>query len=152
MGTKKHPPLIHSHPFTGEYVAPEKIEMVYSRSKFVAQIFVHGESLKSVVVAMIVPEEIRVREWAKGQDDVDETLPLADLARLEALKKAIMDDILALGKAASLASFEQVKDIHLDGELWTAENELLTPSFKIKRPALVRKYRAVIDAMYEKLW
>ena len=116
-----------------------------------AQIFVHGESLKSVIVAVIVPEEAQVRRWAKDAD-VDETLPLTDLVKNETLKKTIFDEIVGLGKADSLASFEQVKDIHLEGEMWTAENELLTPTFKTKRPALLKKYQGVIDVMYEKLW
>jgi len=30
----------------GEYIVPDKIEMVYNRSQYVHQVFVHGESLK----------------------------------------------------------------------------------------------------------
>lgn len=30
----------------GEYIAPEKVENIYVRSQYVAQVFVHGESLK----------------------------------------------------------------------------------------------------------
>lgn len=30
----------------GEYIAPEKIENIYSRSDAVAQVFVHGDSLQ----------------------------------------------------------------------------------------------------------
>lgn len=30
----------------GEYIAPEKIENIYTRSEPVAQIFIHGESLQ----------------------------------------------------------------------------------------------------------
>ena len=118
----------------------------------VAQVFVHGESLKSVVVAIVVPDEIQVRKWAKGIADADESAPMVDLVRNPALKKTIFDEMIALGKAASLDSFEQVKDIYLEGEMWTAENELLTPTFKTKRPALIKKYRGVIDGMYEELW
>ena len=133
-------------------MAPEKIEIIYARSPMVAQVFVHGESLKSVVVAIVVPDEAQIRKWAKGIADADESAPMVDLVRNPALKKAILDEMIALGKAASLASFEQVKDIYLEGEMWTAENELLTPTFKTKRPALIKKYRGVIDEMYEELW
>lgn len=136
----------------GEYVAPEKVEIIYARSPLVAQVFVHGESLKSVVVAIVVPEESQVRKWAKDADGIDDTVPMTDLVNNPALKKHIFDEIVGIGKTASLASFEQVKDIYLEAELWTAEAELLTPTFKAKRPALLKKYRAVIDEMYEKLW
>ncbi|EPB65024.1 hypothetical protein ANCCEY_15913, partial [Ancylostoma ceylanicum] len=40
----------------GEYVAPEKIENIYVRSKYVAQSFVYGESLKTCLIAVVVPD------------------------------------------------------------------------------------------------
>lgn len=40
----------------GEYVAPERIENMYSASSIVAQIYVHGDSLQSYLLAVLVPE------------------------------------------------------------------------------------------------
>jgi len=41
----------------GEYLAPEKIENVFVTSSMVAQVWIHGDSLQSSCVAVIVPEE-----------------------------------------------------------------------------------------------
>ena len=62
-----------------------------------------------------------------------------------------MSAIHAIGKADGLKSFEQVRDIHLSSQLWSVENEFLTPTFKTKRPALAKHFKDVIDAMYDKL-
>lgn len=49
----------------GEYIVPEKIEGIYSRSQFVSQIFVYGEPIKSSLVAIIVPENDILCQWAR---------------------------------------------------------------------------------------
>lgn len=56
----------------GEYISPEKIENVYLRSRFVAQVFVDGNSLKNHLVAIVVPDaEFLVDYAAKNQIDGD---------------------------------------------------------------------------------
>jgi long-chain acyl-CoA synthetase len=44
----------------GEYVALEKVENLYSASPVVAQIYVHGDSLQSYLLAVIVPDPIQL--------------------------------------------------------------------------------------------
>jgi len=40
----------------GEYIAPEKLENVYVQSSFISQIHVHGDSLQSFLVAIVIPD------------------------------------------------------------------------------------------------
>lgn len=47
----------------GEYIAPEKLENVYIQSPYIQQIFVHGDSLESFLVAIVVPDFDEVRKW-----------------------------------------------------------------------------------------
>ena len=44
----------------GEYIAPEKLENVYVKSPYVAQIWIHGDSLQNYILAFIVVEMPRV--------------------------------------------------------------------------------------------
>ena len=49
----------------GEYVAPENIERIYTSSPYIAQCFVHGSSLKSCVIAVVVPRQSAIQDWAE---------------------------------------------------------------------------------------
>lgn len=138
----------------GEYIAPEKIEAVYARCPYINQIMVHGESLMSCLICLIVPDERNLMKWAQKQELVGEDgsgMTFAEVIKEPAVKKVILDSILQLGKKAGLKSFEQVKDILLLDDLWTIENELLTPTLKVKRPVLRKKFQATIDEMYKSL-
>ena len=54
----------------------------------------------------------------------------------------------ALGKSQRLNSIEQVKAIHLEPEVFSVDNGLLTPTLKSKRPQLREKYKDVIERLY----
>lgn len=41
--------------------------------------------------------------------------------------------------------------MHLSAEEWTPENGMLTPTFKIKREILKRKFEAELEALYQQL-
>ncbi|KAI1236196.1 hypothetical protein IHE44_0001473, partial [Lamprotornis superbus] len=129
----------------GEYIAPEKIENVYIGSAPVAQVFVHGESLRSFLIGIVVPDAEMLPEFAaklgvKGSFE--------ELCKNPAVKKAILDDMIRLGREAGLKSFEQVKDLYIHTELFSVENGLLTPTLKAKRGDLVKFFQKEIEALY----
>ncbi|KAF1516239.1 Long-chain-fatty-acid--CoA ligase 5, partial [Eudyptes chrysocome] len=132
----------------GEYIAPEKIENVYIRSAPVAQVFVHGESLRSFLIGIVVPDPETLPEFAaklgiKGSYE--------DVCKNPAVKKAILEDMVRLGKEAGLKSFEQVKDLYIHTEMFSVENGLLTPTLKAKRAELVKLFQNQIEALYSSM-
>ncbi|XP_005883912.1 PREDICTED: long-chain-fatty-acid--CoA ligase 1 isoform X4 [Myotis brandtii] len=129
----------------GEYIAPEKIENIYLRSEPVAQVFVHGESLQAFLVAIVVPDVETLGRWA-GKRGLAGSFE--ELCRSKEVKKAILEDLVRLGKESGLKPFEQVKGLTLHPELFSIENGLLTPTMKAKRPELRNYFRSQIDELY----
>uniref|UniRef100_F1KYL3 Long-chain-fatty-acid--CoA ligase n=1 Tax=Ascaris suum TaxID=6253 RepID=F1KYL3_ASCSU len=134
----------------GEYIAPEKIENVYAHSPYVAQSFVYGESLKTCLVGIIVPDEEGLQKLISSRRELDGAT-FDELCLNPIVKKLIFDDLIEVGKKQGLYSFEQVKDIYVTSERFTMENDLLTPTLKNKRPNLKRYFGTQIRQMYSNL-
>ena len=88
--------------------------------------------------------------WLKAENLPQQSLEeLLKVPQTEArLKRAILAQIVAAAKGAKLAGFEIVKRVHLEREMWSAENGLLTPTFKLKRNEAKLKYKEAIASMY----
>uniref|UniRef100_A0A8C1SC45 Arachidonate--CoA ligase n=1 Tax=Cyprinus carpio TaxID=7962 RepID=A0A8C1SC45_CYPCA len=131
----------------GEYIAPEKIENVYTRCVAVLQVFVHGDSLQSHLIGVVVPDPEVFVDWAKERGIVGS---YEELCQNPDVKKAVLEDMTAVGKEAGLKSFEQVKDLYLHPEMFSVSNGLLTPTLKSKRVDLRRVFSEQIAQMYSK--
>lgn len=129
----------------GEYIRPEYIENVYKQSKYVANIFVYGDSLQQYLVAIVVPSLETVLPWAKTKGISDKPEQLIQNVELQ---KLIMDDMKVIAAREKLRGFEEVHKIALHDQEFTVENDLLTPSFKLKRHQAKLKFKKQIDAMY----
>uniref|UniRef100_A0A8C2ZYA1 Long-chain-fatty-acid--CoA ligase n=1 Tax=Cyclopterus lumpus TaxID=8103 RepID=A0A8C2ZYA1_CYCLU len=130
----------------GEYISPEKIENIYIRSEPVTQLYVHGDSLQSCLVGIVVPDPEVMPEWAKKKGIFG---TYKDLCKNTELKKAVLEDLVRLGKASGLHSFEQVKNIYIHSEMFSITNGLLTPTLKAKRPELKEFFKEKIDRLYD---
>ncbi|XP_059947895.1 long-chain-fatty-acid--CoA ligase 6 isoform X2 [Mesoplodon densirostris] len=129
----------------GEYIAPEMIENIYIRSEPVAQVYVHGDSLKASLVGIVVPDPEVMPSWAQKRG-IEGTY--AELCTNKELKKAVLEDMVRLGKESGLHSFEQVKAIHIHSDMFSVQNGLLTPTLKAKRPELREYFKKQIEELY----
>ncbi|KAK7440178.1 medium-chain fatty acid-CoA ligase faa2 [Stygiomarasmius scandens] len=136
----------------GEYVALEKIENTYSSSPVVSQLYVHGDSLQSYLLGVVVPDPIQLATIASSvtgrKVSPTDNDALAAACQSEAVKSAIMNALNVEAKRAGLKGFEMLKRIHLSIVPFSIENNTLTPTFKIRRKDAYNMYKAELDALY----
>ena len=129
-------------------MAPEKIENVYIKHELIAQMWVHGDSLKPSLVAVVVPDKEIFDKWAKQNNYPGQ---YEEQLANETVQKAFFKEINAFARGSDLKGFECVRAITLEKEMFSVENNLLTPTFKLKRHEAKAKYAKAIDAMYATL-
>ena len=136
----------------GEYVAPEKIENVIIQSLLIGQAFVHGDSLQSALVAVVIPEEESVRNLLQAAGNASlAKASFSDICKDDKLKAIIMTEVQKIGKTNGLHGFEIPKAIHLSDQPFTVEGGLLTPTFKLKRQQAREKFEREIERMYSEM-
>ena len=128
---------------TGKYVIPQPLENALTESALIEQAVVVGNSQK-FCTALIFPNMEALPIWAKqngvtatGNALLDDPTVKAEYERLVAEANEGMDH------------WNQVQRFRLIPETMTVENELLTPTMKVKRAAVSKTYGGEIERMYE---
>ena len=122
----------------GEFVAVGPLGTVFEGgSAVLKQVYLYGNSLRSYLLAVIVPDEQAVQ-----------TL-LGDAPADEDIRTLIQDELRKVGVAEGLKSFEIPRDFIVEPEPFSQENGLLSSVRKRLRPALKRKYGDRLEAMYQ---
>ncbi len=112
-----------------EFVSPEVLESVYGRSELVENVLITARPHASQVVAVVVPSD----------PEVSKAELLAELRSLGRDERLRACDLPASVVVVARAGGESP---------WTAENGLLTPSFKVNRRALEERFSSEIDQAY----
>jgi len=63
----------------------------------------------------------------------------------------LIKELEVIAHNRKLQGFERVKSVHLATDAFTVENELLTPTMKLKRPVAAKAFRAEIDELYKRV-
>ncbi|EHY54308.1 medium-chain fatty acid-CoA ligase faa2 [Exophiala dermatitidis] len=137
----------------GEYISPERIEGVYlSSCSYLAQAFVHGDSVQTFLVGIFGVQPDTFAPFASkvlGRDISPTDLEAIKAACEEPkVKQAVLKDLDRAGRRKKFAGYERVRNIQLALEPFSVENDLLTPTLKLKRPVAAKRYRDVLDRLY----
>jgi long-chain acyl-CoA synthetase len=132
----------------GEYIAVEKLETDYGDTDIVDQIWVYGNSFENVLVAVVVPDKKKLESWASSNGASGS---FEELCKNPKAADFVTAELGKTQKAKRLKGFEAVRGVILETDAFTVDNDLMTPSMKLKRPQLQKKYQKQIDALYKKL-
>jgi long-chain acyl-CoA synthetase len=111
----------------GKYVAPAPIEMKLSRNQYIEQICVVGAFMPQPMALVVLSADGKAMDVSVISETLKETLAIVN----EKLEK-----------------HERLKKIVVVKEDWTVENGLLTPSLKIKRGPIEKKYQPNYESWY----
>jgi long-chain acyl-CoA synthetase len=75
----------------------------------------------------------------------------AEIIKNADFKKAVLDALDQLGRANKLSGLERPKDLYLTADPFSVENNILTPTFKLKRNVGRDVYKPQIDELYADL-
>ncbi|KAI4326825.1 hypothetical protein L6164_019355 [Bauhinia variegata] len=130
----------------GEYVAVENLENIYGSVSAIDSIWVYGNSFESFLVAVVNPNKQVLENWARENDITGDFDSLCETDRV---KDYIRGELTKISKEKKLKGFEFIKAVHIDPVPFDIERDLITPTYKKKRPQLLKYYQNVIDKMYE---
>jgi long-chain acyl-CoA synthetase len=127
----------------GKYIAPQQIENRMKESKFIAQIMVVGENRK-FPAALIVPafEVLSEHFHQRGSSPRSNR----ELVVSREVNELFESEIHRLNE--HFGHYSQIKKFILLPEEWSLAGGELTPTLKLKRRELLRKYASEIESLY----
>ncbi len=109
----------------GKYVAPNPIELKLSKNSFIEQVCVVGDNLTQPIALVILSEGKKIESEIKSS--------------FEELIVSINDQ---------LEHHEKIKKIVVLKDSWSIENNILTPTLKIKRNIVDEKYKEFYEKWF----
>jgi len=129
----------------GKYIAPQAIEgKLKTICPYISQVIIHGDK-RNFVTALITLDEESTMKWArdKGLNGKSYT-DVAQMAEVKSMISPFFDEV-----NKSLAKYETVKQFAILPKDLTVDEGELTPSLKVKRKVVEKRYAALLDKMYE---
>ncbi|GAA5931113.1 hypothetical protein JCM1841_000016 [Sporobolomyces salmonicolor] len=124
----------------GEYIALERLESIYKSCALVANICVHADQNASRPMAVIVPNEHSVRKLVTERNLASDDADWEEVCQNDKVRKAVLDELNAVGKKAQLKPLETLQTVVLAPEEWTPQNGFLTAAQKLQRKTILKEF------------
>ena len=126
----------------GDNVSPARVEGFLTLEAEIHQAMVYGDKCTHLV-ALIVPDEAFVIDFARANGT---STTLAELAEDAAFKATLSQVVERVNK--NLSNLERVRRFVIAPEPFTVENEMMTPTLKIRRHRITAAYGEALRALY----
>lgn len=126
----------------GKYVVPTPLEEQLALSPFITTVMLHGAD-REYNVALVVVDSARVRAWAERHGVTLE----GDLGRDPQIQALIAHELEEHGR--ELRGYERPRAFVITEEEFTPANGMLTPTLKLRRPAVLARFGDTIEALYK---
>jgi long-chain acyl-CoA synthetase len=127
----------------GDNVSPQKVEGMLTLQPEIIQAMVVGDK-RPHLVGLVVPDPEWLMEWAVANGEKPDCPQLCDNPAVQRAVMAAVDRV-----NAELSVIEKVRRIALTADAFTVDNEMLTPSMKIRRHKIREIHGARLDALYK---
>jgi long-chain acyl-CoA synthetase len=128
----------------GKYISPQPIEDKFKESLFIDQLIVLGEHQK-FAGALIVPDFTFLKSYCSVKDIPYTTN--AEMVRNPRIRKRFKVELDKYN--ATLGDTEKIKTWDLLNAEWTSESGELTPTLKLRRKFISKKYEKEISKLFE---
>ncbi len=126
----------------GDNLSPARVESMLTLQPEIAQAMVYGDK-RPHVVALLVPEEEFLQAWVERHGKPRDR---AALAEDPALYDALGEVVERVNR--QLARPEKVRRFAIAPEAFTVDNDMLTPTLKIRRHKIEERYGELLEQLY----
>ena len=126
----------------GDNISPSRVEEKLNIEPEISQSMVYGD-FKNYLVAIIVPDKEQALLWAKNNNKENS---LSTLVKDEDYNKTIKEIISKVNN--NLSVIEQVRKFILIDHEFTIENDMMTPTMKVKRYKIKSVFGDQLENLY----
>lgn len=126
----------------GDNISPQRVEGVMLLEPEIGQALIFGDR-RPYLVALITPDPSFVQAYARETGHAND--PRA-LAQDQGFRQRIGEAVKRAN--ANLSAIERIRKFEIMAEPFSVENEMMTPTLKLRRPRIIERHGELLESLY----